>query len=161
MEHWDGIDCLHACEHLHYTLVTTKQFMEVVALYGGGHGAIRKWTAGQANNTRLLIVHILLDATQTLFAASLLYWKRKVGRSLAREKAMGPSGASARRGGSGFSLTKLVIAEAVKLSFTLVLLGCQMGINAFSNQYVYIIPSGMLLCEVYVHFFAKRSEGSH
>jgi len=133
--------------------------MQVVALYGGGHGAIGTWTPGQANNTRLLVVHVLLDATTTLFAGSLLYWKRKVGRSLAREKALGPSGASTRRGGSGFSLAKVVMAEAVKLAGTVVLLGIQLSINGFSNQYVYIIPSAMLLCEGYVHFYARRGEG--
>lgn len=68
---------------------------------------------------------------------------------------MGPSGANASRGGSGFSLTKIVIAEAVKVALTLIVLGCQLSINGFSNQYVYIIPTGMLLCEGYVHFFAK------
>jgi hypothetical protein len=78
----------------------------------------------QSNNTRLLVVHILLDATATLFALSLLYWKRKVGRSHAREKAMGPSGASRERGASGFSLAKIVTVEALKLCFSTILLVC-------------------------------------
>lgn len=109
----------------------------------------------QTNNTRLLAVHVLLDTTTLLFASSLLYWKRKVGRSRARKKALGPSGASRERGGSGFSLAKIVAAEATKLCFMVILLGCQISIDAFSNQYLYIIPSMMLICEGYVHFFAR------
>lgn len=76
-----------------------------------------------------------------------------MGRSDAREKAMGPSGASRERGGSGFSLTKVVIVEAAKLCFSVVLLGCQVMINGFSNQYVYIVPSGMAIAEFYLHFY--------
>lgn len=77
-----------------------------------------------SNNTRLLVVHILVDAIAMLFSISIPYWKRKVGRSHAREKAMGPSDASRERGDSGFSLAKIMIVEALKLCFSTILLVC-------------------------------------
>lgn len=128
-------------------------------------------TALQVNNTRLLVVHIFLDACTANFAASLLYWERKVGAAIAHEergkkrrkqhphlKEGGPSAAGAATT-NGFSLTKLVVIEAARMALSVILLGCQMSIDSFSNQFVYIIPVWMLVTEAYVHFYAGRSGG--
>lgn len=125
----------------------------------------------QVNNTRLLVVHIFLDACTANFAASLLYWERKVGAAIAHEergkrrrkehphlKEGGPPAAGAATT-NGFSLTKLVVIEAARMALSVILLGCQMSIDSFSNQFVYIIPVWMLVTEAYVHFYAGRSGG--
>lgn len=102
-------------------------------------------------------MHVFLDACTASFAASLLYWERKVARTLAGETAtLGASGASTSPGGNCFSLTKLAVIEVGNLVVTSILLVCQIFVDSFTNQYVYVIPAWMLVTEAYAHFFAGR-----
>jgi hypothetical protein len=99
------------------------------------------------------------------FAASLLYWERllaqrqkqkqKRDRGQREEKKKGGGGGSQQS--TGLSLRKLVVVEATQLGLSVILLGCQMSFDGFSNQYVYILPAWMLCSEVFVHFGGGRA----
>lgn len=47
----------------------------------------------------------------------------------------------------------MVIVEASKLCFSTILLVCQVMITGFSNEYIYMIPSSLLVAEMYLHFY--------
>ena len=118
------------------------------------------------NNTRLLVLHVSLYAATTNFAASFLYWERLLaerhGEQQREERTKGggghgPSQPQAAQG-SGLSLRKLVVVEAVQLALSVIVLGCQVSFDRFSNQYVYLLPGLMFASETYIHFGGGRAE---
>lgn len=135
-------------------------------------------TAQQINNTRLLVVHVFIDAVTVHFTASLLYYERKVGAGASstttkqEQQHEQPQHRHHRhnhhdsgdRGGAGsitcgLSLYKLMVIDIAQLALAIILLGVQMT-SFFSNQYVYIIPVTMAVSEIYVHFKGGKRESA-
>lgn len=114
------------------------------------------------------MVHVFHNAVTVNFAASLLYWEQLLARRQKQkqkerdrgqreEKKKERGGGGGSQQSTGLSLRKLVVVEVAQLALSVILLGCQMSFEGFSNQYVYILPAWMLCMEVLVHFGGGRA----